>query len=301
MDKEEVIQGVILKGIGGFYYVDTEIGLIECKARGKFRHNSQTPTVGDKVVVEKIQDQKGYLKEILPRKNKLIRPAICNIEALVVVVSQAPPKTDTFLIDKVCAIAQNQDIEVVIFINKIDIDEAINLQTIYTQVGYKVIKGSATTGEGIDELATEIKGKIVAFTGNSAVGKSSILNQIDDQFDLKVGGMSEKIGRGKHTTRHVELLKTKEGSYVADTPGFSSFDTTQMDLVLKDNLQHTFIEFDPYIGLCKFSSCSHTKEKGCAILDALSKGEISKSRHENYIKLYDTVKDIKEWELKWQP
>ena len=207
-------------------------------------------------------------------------------------------KTDTFLIDKVCAIACNQEIEVIIFINKIDIDEAKNLEQIYTKVGYKIIKGSAVSGIGITELSDAIKGKIVAFTGNSAVGKSSILNQIDEQFDLKVGGLSEKIGRGKHTTRHVELLKTKEGSYVADTPGFSTFDTTQMDLVLKDNLQHTFIEFAPYIGNCKFSSCSHIKEKGCAILQAVSDGEITESRHNNYIKLYDTVKNIKLWELK---
>ncbi|MFI3227049.1 MAG: ribosome small subunit-dependent GTPase A [Clostridia bacterium] len=296
------MQGIILKGIGGFYYIDTEDGIIECKARGKFRHKSQTPTIGDKVIVEKVAIEegilRGYLKEILPRKNKLIRPAISNIDLLVVVVSQAPPKTDTFLIDKVCAIACNQDIEVVIFINKTDIDEALELEKIYTGVGYKVIKGSAIDGSGIDELSETIRGKITTFTGNSAVGKSSILNQIDPQFDLKVGGLSEKIGRGKHTTRHVELLKTKDGSFVADTPGFSSFDTTQMDLVLKENLQHTFIEFEPYIGECKFSSCSHTKEKGCAILQALNEGKIAKSRFDNYVKLYDAVKDIKEWELK---
>lgn len=293
------MQGVILKGIGGFYYIDTEVGIIECKARGKFRHNSQTPTVGDRVIVEKIlEDNTGYLKEILPRKNKLIRPAICNIDTLVVVISNAPPKTDAFLIDKVCAIACNQDIEVVIFINKIDIDPAQELEEIYKKVGYKVIKGSAVTGEGIEELKQAINGKIATFTGNSAVGKSSILNQIDERFDLKIGGLSEKIGRGKHTTRHVELLKTKDGSFVADTPGFSTFDTTQMDLVLKDNLQYTFIEFKPYIGQCKFSSCSHTKEKDCAILKALNDDEISKSRHSNYVKLYELVKDIKEWELK---
>lgn len=290
------MQGIILKGIGGFYYIDTVDGIIECKARGKFRHNLQTPTVGDKVIVEKVQDGKGYLKEILPRKNFLIRPSICNIDALVIVISNAPPKTDTFLIDKVCAIACNQNIDVIIFINKTDIDPALELESIYAQVGYKVIKGSAVNGIGIDELRQAIAGKIVAFTGNSAVGKSSILNQIDCKFNLKIGGMSEKIGRGKHTTRHVELLLTKDGSFVADTPGFSSFDTT--DLVLKDNLPHTFIEFSNYIGECKFSSCSHTKEKGCKILQAVEENKISKSRHDNYIKLYDTVKNIKEWELK---
>ncbi|MFI3115214.1 MAG: ribosome small subunit-dependent GTPase A [Clostridia bacterium] len=293
------MEGVILKGIGGFYYIDTEIGLVECKARGKFRHNLETPTVGDRVIVEKIDNNMtGYLKEILPRKNRLIRPAISNIDLLVVVISKAPPKTDTFLIDKVCAIATNQNIEVVIFINKTDIDSADELFQIYSKVGYKVIRGSAVTKEGIEELREIISSKIATFTGNSAVGKSSILNQIDDSFDLKIGGLSEKIGRGKHTTRHVELLKTKNGSYIADTPGFSSFDTKQMDLVLKESLQHTFVEFEDYISECKFTSCSHTKEKGCAILEAVKNGEISHSRHENYVKLYNDVKDIKEWEIK---
>lgn len=292
------MQGVILKGIGGFYYIDTEIGVVECKARGKFRHNQITPTVGDHVIIEKVANLKGYIAEILPRKNKLIRPAVCNIDLLVVVCSVAPPKTDTFLIDKVCAIACNQDIDVLIFINKTDVEPSLQLADIYTQTGYDVILGSAYSGVGVDQLREKIAGKIVAFTGNSAVGKSSILNQLDSRFDLKIGGLSEKIGRGKHTTRHVELLKTFDDTFVADTPGFSSFDTTQMDLVLKDNLQHTFIEFEPFIGECKFSSCAHIKEKGCAILEAVENGEITKSRHENYVKLFDSVKDIKEWEIK---
>ena len=293
-----MLEGIILKGIGGFYYVDTIEGLIECKARGNFRHKSLTPSVGDRVAIEKTQEGTGYIKEIFDRKNKLIRPAISNIDMLVIVASSAPPKTDTFLIDKVCSIASNQSIEVVIFINKIDIDSAQELYEIYKKAGFTVVCGSAVSRQGIDEIEKLIAGKTVAFTGNSAVGKSSILNIIDSDFDLKIGGLSEKIGRGKHTTRHVELLKTKGGSYVADTPGFSSFDVLQVDIDLKNNLPYTFIEFEEYLGNCQFTSCNHTKEKGCAILQALKEGKISKSRHNNYVKLYDSVKDIKEWEIK---
>ncbi len=292
------MQGVILKGIGGFYYIDTEEGIIECKARGNFRHKDVSPIVGDSVIIEVSPDKTGYIKEILPRKNKLIRPAIANIDMLVIVVSEAPPKTDTFLIDKVCAIAENNDIEVCIFINKIDVNEGLNLYEIYKKAGFEVIQGSATENRGIDELKEVIHGKISTFTGNSAVGKSSILNQINVGFDLKTGGLSEKIGRGKHTTRHVELFKISEETLVADTPGFSSFDTLQMDLVLKDRLQYTFKDFHDYLGECKFTSCTHTKEKGCAILKAVEEGKVSNSRHENYVKLYDSVKNIKEWELK---
>ena len=293
-----MLEGIILKGIGGFYYVDTIEGLIECKARGNFRHKSLTPSVGDRVAIEKTVEGTGYIKEIFDRKNKLIRPAISNIDMLVIVASSAPPKTDTFLIDKVCAIASNQGIEVVIFINKIDIDSAQELYEIYKKAGFTVVCGSAVSRQGIDEIEKLIAGKTVAFTGNSAVGKSSILNIIDSDFDLKIGGLSEKIGRGKHTTRHVELLKTKGGSYVADTPGFSSFDVLQVDIDLKNNLPYAFIEFEEYLGNCQFTSCNHTKEKGCAILQALKEGKISKSRHNNYVKLYDSVKDIKEWEIK---
>lgn len=293
-----MLDGIILKGIGGFYYIDTDEGLIECKARGNFRHKSLTPVIGDFVKIDKTEIGKGYIKEILGRRNKLIRPAICNIDMLVVVVSSAPPKTDTFLIDKVCTIASMQDIEVIIFINKTDINDGAELYEIYKKAGFTVLRGSAINNDGISQLEKLIEGKVVAFTGNSAVGKSSILNIIDEDFNLKVGGMSEKIGRGKHTTRHVELLKTKGGSYVADTPGFSTFDVLQVDIQLKNTLPSTFIEFSEYLGKCKFSSCSHTKEKGCAILEAVNEGKISGSRHNNYIKLYDSLKDIKEWEIK---
>lgn len=292
------MQGVILKGIGGFYYASTSSGIIECKARGKFRHNDEKPYVGDKVIIEMTGIDTGYLQEILPRKNKLIRPAISNIDMLIIVASKAPPVTDLFLVDKVCAIAQNYEIDVCIFVNKVDIENGLEIKEVYEKAGYKVILGSAKTGDGIAELLDVIKNKVVAFTGNSAVGKSSILNQIDERFSLKVGDLSEKIGRGKHTTRHVELLKVDENTYVADTPGFSSFDTTKMDLVLKENLQHTFIEFEKYIGSCKFNSCMHVCEKDCAILEALKNGEIAKTRHENYVKLYDSVKDIKSWDIK---
>lgn len=290
------ITGTIIKGIGGFYYVDTADGVIECKARGKFRKTVGKPIIGDKVTVAVQNDGTGYLLEIQKRINQLIRPALSNIDLLIAVVSAAPPVTDPFLIDKVIAIAENKNISPMVVINKIDINDGNELFEIYKQAGIDVLKVSANTGEGINELKNKLKGKISAFAGNSGVGKSSLLNRIIPDFSAQVGNISDRIGRGKHTTRHIELVPF-EGGYIADTPGFSSFDTEQMDLVLSEDLQYAFREFEPYIGKCKFTGCAHVKEKGCAILQAVENGEISQSRHESYKKLYESVKDLKKWEL----
>ncbi len=290
------ITGTIIKGIGGFYYVDTADGVIECKARGKFRKTVGKPIIGDKVTVAVQNDGTGYLLEIQKRINQLIRPALSNIDLLIAVVSAAPPVTDPFLIDKVIAIAENKNISPMVVINKIDINDGNELFEIYKQAGIDVLKVSANTGEGVNELKNKLKGKISAFAGNSGVGKSSLLNRIIPDFSAQVGNISDRIGRGKHTTRHIELVPF-EGGYIADTPGFSSFDTEQMDLVLSEDLQYAFREFEPYIGKCKFTSCAHVKEKGCAILQAVENGEISQSRHESYKKLYESVKDLKKWEL----
>ncbi len=290
------ITGTIIKGIGGFYYVDTADGVIECKARGKFRKTVGKPIIGDKVTVAVQNDGTGYLLEIEKRINQLIRPALSNIDLLIAVVSAAPPVTDTFLIDKVIAIAENKNISPMVVINKIDINAGDELFEIYKQAGIDVLKVSANTGEGISELKDKLKGKISAFAGNSGVGKSSLLNRLIPDFSAQVGNISDRIGRGKHTTRHIELVPF-EGGYIADTPGFSSFDTEQMDLVLREDLQYAFREFEPYIGECKFTGCAHVKEKGCAILQAVENGEISQSRHESYKKLYESVKDLKKWEL----
>lgn len=290
------ITGTIIKGIGGFYYVDTADGVIECKARGKFRKTVGKPIIGDKVTVAVQNDGTGYLLEIEKRINQLIRPALSNIDLLIAVVSAAPPVTDTFLIDKVIAIAENKNISPMVVINKIDINAGDELFEIYKQAGIDVLKVSANTGEGVSELKDKLKGKISAFAGNSGVGKSSLLNRLIPDFSAQVGNISDRIGRGKHTTKHIELVPF-EGGYIADTPGFSSFDTEQMDLVLREDLQYAFREFEPYIGECKFTGCAHVKEKGCAILQAVENGEISQSRHESYKKLYESVKDLKKWEL----
>lgn len=291
-------EGIILKGIGGFYYVDTADGLIECKARGRFRKTVGKPIVGDRVTLEvQPEDGTGYLLDIAPRKNSLVRPAVANLDLVVAVASAAPPVTDPFLIDKVTAIAVHKEIGALVVINKTDENPGDELFETYQKSGIDVLRVSALTGEGIDELKDRLHGRVAAFAGNSGVGKSSVLNRIDPQFGAEVGAISDRIGRGKHTTRHVELHPIEGGGYIADTPGFSSFETEQMDLVLAEDLQYAFPEFEPYIGQCQFTGCAHVKEKGCAVLAAVAAGDIAKSRHESYVKLYDSVKDLKQWEI----
>ncbi|RKJ83159.1 ribosome small subunit-dependent GTPase A [Butyricicoccus sp. 1XD8-22] len=293
-----MLKGTILKGIGGFYYVDTPDGVIECKARGRFRRTVGKPMVGDRVSLElQPEDGTGFLMEIEPRKTALIRPPVANIEVLAAVASAAPPQTEPFLIDKVIAIAEHKGMEPIVVLNKADLDPADGLFEVYRKAGIEVFRVSAVTGEGTDALRERLAGRISAFAGNSGVGKSSLLGRLDPSFTGAVGAISDRIGRGKHTTRHVELVPFM-GGYLADTPGFSSFDTEQMDLVLRDELQFAFREFAPYLGQCRFTGCAHVCEKGCAVLEAVGQGEIPKSRHESYVRLYDSVKDLKEWEMK---
>lgn len=293
-----MIEGIILKGIGGFYYVDTAEGLIECKARGRFRKTVGKPIVGDRVTLEiQPEDGTGYLLDIAPRKNSLVRPAVANLDLLVAVASAAPPVTDPFLIDKVTAIAVHKEIDALVVINKTDENPGDELFETYQKSGIDVLRVSALTGDGIDALKERLRGRVTAFAGNSGVGKSSVLNRIDPRFGAAVGAISDRIGRGKHTTRHVELHPIAGGGYIADTPGFSSFETEQMDLVLAEDLQYAFPEFAPYLGQCQFTGCAHVKEKGCAVLAAVEAGEIARSRHESYVKLYDSVKDLKQWEI----
>lgn len=293
-----MLNGRILKGIGGFYYVDTADGVIECKARGKFRKTVGKPMVGDRVTLEvQPEDGTGFLLEIEPRKTELIRPPVANIDLLAAVASAAPPQTEPFLIDKVLAIAAHKGMETLVVLNKIDLDPADALYEIYRKSGIEVVRVSAATGDGIEELRRRLHGKISAFAGNSGVGKSSLLNRLDPDFAAEVGRISDRIGRGRHTTRHVELVPFA-GGYLADTPGFSSFEAEQMDLVLRDDLQYAFPEFEPYLGQCQFTGCSHTCEKGCAILAAVSEGAIAPTRHASYTRLYNSVKDLKEWTLR---
>ena len=293
----KVSTGRILRSISGFYDVQTPDGLVTCRARGNLRRGPNFPLTGDMVEIS-VERGKGMVEKILPRRNQFVRPAVANIDALVVFAANVNPVTEPFLIDRVAAIAGDQEVEVILCVNKCDLDPAIDLIRIYTHAGFKVIRASAETGEGVEELRALIENKLVAFTGNSGVGKSSILNRLCPELALPVGEVSEKLGRGRHTTRHVELYDLGEGTYVADTPGFSSFDTDQMEVMLKENLQYAFPDFGEYIGSCQFHDCTHRKEPGCAVTAALAAGDIEPTRSDSYLRLYEKASQIKLWELK---
>ena len=289
-------EGRIQKALSGFYYVNTGTELLTCRARGKFRREGISPLVGDRVELRELGNGEGFIEKILPRKNFFSRPAVANIDQLVVIASEAVPKTAPYLIDRVAAIAALKACEVVIVLNKCDLDPADSLYDIYHAAGFPTVRVSAETGEGIEELKSMISGKLSAFTGNSGVGKSSILNTLDPAFSIQVGEVSDALGRGRHTTRHVELYQLSCGAEVVDSPGFSSFETEELNLELKHRLPETFREFAPFLDQCRFVGCSHTKEKGCAVRDALKQGKIQKSRYESYLRLYEELKPLKDWQ-----
>ena len=264
-------EGVIQKALSGFYYVNTGRELLTCRARGRFRKEGVTPLVGDRVEVRELGNGEGFVEAILPRKNDFTRPAVANIDQLVVIASGAIPKTDPFLIDRVAAIAALKGCGVVVVLNKCDLDSADDLYGIYTAAGFPTVRVSAETGEGIGELLPLISGKLSAFTGNSGVGKSSILNALDPEFHLQVGDVSQALGRGRHTTRHVELYHLS---------------------------CETFVEFRPWLDQCRFVGCSHTREAGCAVLEAVRAGQIQKSRHASYVRLYEELKPLQDWQEK---
>ena len=288
--------GRIIKSLSGFYDVRTEHKVITCRARGHMRRGGMSPLVGDIVDIS-VEKGKGMVERIHPRKNSFVRPAVANLQLLVIFAANVNPVTEPFLIDRVCAIAGDQEVPVCICVNKCDMDPGTDLAAIYRQAGYTVIQTSAETGMGIDDLRTALRGKFCAFTGNSGVGKSSILNALSPELKLPVGEVSEKLGRGRHTTRHVQLYDVDD-ALIADTPGFSSFDTDQMEVILKENLQYAFPEFGRYLGQCQLRDCSHRKEPGCAVAAALAAGEIGRSRYDSYLRLYEKAMQINEWELK---
>ena len=290
--------GVISKALSGFYYVSYEGGLLECKARGRFRLDGTSPLVGDRVQCSLDQHGKGRIDKVEPRRNWFIRPAVANIDAMVFVAANANPVTDPFLVDRVSVIAADADCQLILCINKADIDPGDALYNTFSAAGFTVVRTSAETGQGMEELRAAIDGKICAFTGNSGVGKSSILNKLLPGAAIPTGAVSEKLGRGKHTTRHVELYSLGGGTYVADTPGFASFDVEMMNPIPKEQLQYDFVDFAPYLGCCRFNDCAHLKEPGCAVTQALDQGKLMPSRYRSYVRLYELSAQHKSWEIK---
>ena len=290
-------EGRIIKSLSGFYDVQTADGVITCRGRGSLRRTGDSPLTGDMVEIT-LENGKGMVERILPRKNRFIRPAVANVDALVVFAANVNPITEPFLIDRVTAIAGDQEVPVYICINKCDLDPAVDLIRIYQNAGFPVIVASAETGQGVEALRQLIQGKLTAFTGNTGVGKSSMLNALCPQLQLVTGQVSEKLGRGRHTTRHVELFCLDEDTFVMDTPGFSSFDTEQMDVLLKENLQYAFPDFSPCLGTCQFHDCSHRAEPGCTVRQAVEEGKLERSRYDSYLRLYEKYSQIKPWEQK---
>ena len=294
---EQILNGIIIKGIGGFYYVEAAGEIYECKARGAFRKKRITPLAGDNVTITVREGRENTIDEINDRKNFLLRPPVANIDTLIVVSSVKEPVPSLLVIDKMTAIAVDKGIKPCVVFSKSDLGDTTPYEEVYKKAGIPVASVCCKTGEGIDDVRGMIGEGITVFTGNTGVGKSSLLNCIDERFSLATGEISDKLGRGRHTTREVTLYHIGDG-LVADTPGFSSLDIEQSsDVILKENLPFCFPEFEEYLGKCKFTSCSHTVEKGCVILDALNDGLIDKNRHESYVSMYNDVKDLKDWQL----
>ena len=285
--------GTIIKGIGGFYYVKAVGNVYECKARGVFRKEKITPMIGDRVRIELI-GEKGSIEEILPRSSFLVRPPVANIDTMVLVVASASPEPNLFTIDKMLVNAEVSGIEPVVCINKTDLKSGDELRNIYSTAGYKVFSVSAETGYGIAELTEYLRGRTSAFAGLSGVGKSSILSIITDDT-LETGNSSEKISRGKHTTRHVELFEIENGGFVLDTPGFSSL---EVEGIKAENLWLYFPEMSDSQNKCRFRGCSHINEPDCCVKDKLVNGEMTQSRYESYKELFGKLKTVKEWEKK---
>ena len=276
------VDGIIIKGIGGFYYVEAADGdIYECKAKGIFRKRGITPLAGDKVIISINENAENTIDEIKERSSEMLRPPVANVDRLFIVSSTVEPKPVLFIIDKLTVLAEDRGIEPIIVFTKCDMAPGDEYAEIYRKIGIKAFCVSNKTGEGSEAVASEFTGHISALCGNSGVGKSSLLNAIFPHLDLKTAEISEKLGRGRHTTRHSELYKVN-GGYVADTPGFASIVSEDSENIIPENLPFGFREFVPYLGKCKFSTCTHVKDKGCKIIEAVERGEIPVSRHESY-------------------
>lgn len=285
--------GLVIKSIGGLYSVESPDGIYECVPRGIFRKEGRSPCVGD--MVEFSEDM--VITDILPRKNHIIRPPLANMDQLFFVVSVCEPAPNLLLLDKFIAIAEYKNIRPVVVLTKVDLDKSDNVFSIYKKAGIDVAVIDYSDSSTVENIKSMLAGKISAFTGNSGVGKSTLLNAIDSTLDLQTGEISRKLGRGRHTTRHAQLYKLDNGGYIADTPGFSTFETNKYDIIRKEELSSCFTEFSEFSDSCRFKDCSHTREKDCAVISAVREGIIPESRHESYCQMYEEAKAIKEWEL----
>ena len=288
-----VYTGRIIKGIGGFYYVDTADGVFECRARGVMRQKKITPLVGDIAEITVDDSLKtGAVERIEPRQNELIRPSVSNVDIMAVVAATANPRPNLYLLDKLISSAENMNITPLICFNKTDVESGEDLAEIYEKSGFDVLRLSAETGQNIDLLKEKLRNKITVFAGNSGVGKSSLLNMLFGEEIFETGQVSDRVERGKHTTRHNELKKLPFGGYIIDTPGFGSFDITLLEI---GDLSRLFRDIEPFSYECRFRDCSHTVEAGCGVLEALKNGKIQQSRHENYCKLIQEIRDAQKW------
>lgn len=289
------IQGIIVRSIGGFYYVEAADTIYTCRARGHFRRQGITPVAGDRVSILVDEDGTGTVDAVLERKNVLVRPPVANLDVLVLVASVCHPRTNTLVLDKMIAVAEKKGICPLIVINKSDLGDPSELEAIYHTTGIECFTVSAKDPATLEPLRQRLAGQVCVFAGNSGVGKSSILNSIDPSLDLTTGEISEKLGRGRHTTRTATLYHLADG-YVVDTPGFSSLDMEQVESIDKVELADCFREFAPFEGQCRFIGCAHYREPNCAVRSAVENGEIAQSRYDSYVTLYEAVKDKKEWE-----
>ncbi len=288
---------LLTKSIGGLYFVETPDGVFECKARGSFRNKEISPCCGDRVTIEVEKDSNCVITAINNRNNEIIRPPLANLDMLVFVIATCEPRPNLQLLDKFIAIAEYKNIQPLVVFTKTDKADSAQFEEMYNNAGITALSVNNVTGDGCDKVSELLRGKLVAFTGNTGVGKSSLINNIFGNLDLKTNEISKKLGRGRHTTRQVELFSLEGGGYVADTPGFSTFDTNRYDIIKCDELSSCFIEFENYSDKCRFKDCAHIGEKGCAVKDAVEKGDISETRYQSYVSMYNNAKQIKDWEL----
>ncbi len=289
-----MLEGIIVKGIGGFYYVKTEEGIIESRAKGNFRENNITPLVGDRVKIRiSKEDGSGYVEEILPRRSELVRPSVANVTQVLIVMSVNDPDINLWLLDKFIMLAESEEIEIVLVLNKIDLDrdKALSIKEVYENIGYRVILTSWTSGEGLDQLRDSLEGNMTVFAGPSGVGKSTLLNTLDPRMKFETGDISSKTKRGKHTTRHTELIDLDDTTYVLDSPGFSSLN---LDFIEgEQDVQEYFREIKEAREKCKFISCIHINEPSCNVKDRVEASSIDRNRYANYISFVNEIKNRK--------